>query len=75
MNTNENYSPEDFITTIIEERDLKLKFAIWDQMEFLSEDMRIDNPEKIINTIRNNIELYFLEYFPMNESFEEGIED
>lgn len=75
MNINENYRPEDFITTIIEERDLKLKFAIWDQIEFLSEDMGIDNPEKIINTIRNNIESYFLEYFPMNESFEEGIED
>ena len=71
MNTNENYSPEDFITTIIEERDLKLKFAIWDQMEFLSENMRIDNPKKVIDTIRNAAEQYFKEYSPMDESFDE----
>ena len=68
---NENYNSEDFITTVIEECDLKLKFAIWDQMEFLSEYMKIDNPEKVMDTIRNAVEQYFKEYSPMDESFDE----
>ena len=71
---NEDYSHEDFVTTVIEEHDLKLKFAIWDQMEFLSENMRIDNPEKVMVTIRNAVEQYFKEYSPMDESFDEDYE-
>ncbi len=71
---NENYVPADFVTTVIEEHDLKLKFAIWDQMEFLSENMRIDNPEKVIDTIRNALEQYITEYSPMDESFDEEFE-
>ena len=71
---NEDYSHEDFVTTVIEEHDLKLKFAIWDQMEFLSENMRIDNPEKVIDTIRNALEQYITEYSPMDESFDEEFE-
>ena len=67
---NENYSHEDFVTTVIEEHDLKLKFAIWDQIKFLSEEMKIDNPEKVIDTIRNAVEAYFVEYSPMHEYFE-----
>lgn len=67
----EDYTPEDFTITVIEERDIKLKFAIWEQMEFLSEEMRIDDPEKIIDTIRNAVEQYFIEYSPMSEFFEE----
>jgi len=56
---------------ITEEHDKKLKFAIWDQMEFLSEEMRIDNPKKVIDTIRDTIEEYFLEYCPMDERFDD----
>jgi hypothetical protein len=69
--SNENYNPEDFVTTVIEERDIKLKFAIWDQMEFLSEDMKIDNTEEVMDTIRNAVEQYCKEYSPMTESFDE----
>ncbi|NQV40240.1 MAG: hypothetical protein HQ505_06850 [Nitrosopumilus sp.] len=74
MNTNENYSPEDFTVTVIEERDVKLKFAIWEQMEFLSEEMKIDDPKIIIDTVRNAVEQYFMEYSPMSEFFEEDDE-
>ena len=67
----EDYTPEDFTVTVIEEHDVKLKFAIWEQIEFLSEEMRIDNPEKIIDIVRNAVEQYFIEYSPMSEFFEE----
>jgi len=72
---NQNYTPQDFTITTIEEHDIKLKFAIWEQMEFLSEYIRIDNPEKVINTIRTAVEQYFTEYSPMSEFFEEDFED
>ena len=72
---NENYTPKDFTTTVIEEHDLKLKFAIWDEIEFLSEEMKIDNPKKVIDIIRTAIEQYFKEYSPMDESFDDGFEN
>ncbi len=68
---NQDYTPQDFTITTIEEHDIKLKFAIWTQMEFLSEDMRIDNPVKVIDTIRKSVEEYISEYSPADESFEE----
>ena len=34
-------------------------------------EMKIDNPEKVIDTIRNAVEQYFTEYFPMTEFFDE----
>ena len=70
---NETYNndDEDRIITAIGERDDRLKFAVWDYMEFLSEEMRIDNPEKVIDTIRDAIEEYFLEYYPMDERFDD----
>ena len=66
-----NIPEEDQIKAIIEEYDQKLKTAIWDQMEFLSEDIGIDNPERVIDTIRDSVEEYFAEYSPKDESFEE----
>jgi len=69
-----DYQPRDFIVTIIEEHDQKLKFAIWEHMEFLSEEMKIDDPQVIIDTIQRAVEQYFVAYIPMHEYFEEGIE-
>ena len=53
----------------------KLRFAIWAHMEFLSEEIGIDNPEKVIDTIRELVEEYISEYAPADESFEEEYED
>ena len=71
---NKSYCPKDFTITIIEEYDQKLKFAVWDHMEFLSEKIRIDNPENVIDTIRNAVEKYFTEYSPISEFLEGEIE-
>lgn len=68
---NQDYTPQDFTITTIEEHDIKLKFAIWDQMEFLSEEIGIDDPEKVIDTIRECVKEYISEYSPADESFEE----
>lgn len=71
----ENYNIADPNITSIDEHEQKLRFAIWDQMEFLSEEIGMDNPKEIIDIIRKSVEDYFLEYSPADESFEEEYED
>lgn len=62
---------ENPIITSIDEHEQKLRFAIWTQMEFLSEVIGIDNPKKVIDIIRESVEEYISEYSPADESFEE----
>lgn len=62
---------EDPIITSTDEHEQKLCFAIWDQIEFLSEIIGIDDPQEIIDMIREYVEEYISEYSPADESFEE----
>lgn len=70
-NTSEERSDIDPIIVSIDEHEQKLRFAIWEQMEFLSEDIVIDNPQEIIDMIRESVEEYISGYSPVDESFEE----
>ena len=70
---NWNIAEEQTIPTI--DPNQKLRFAIWDHMEFLSEEIGVDDPEKVIDIIRECVKKYISEYAPADESFEEKFED
>ena len=53
----------------------KLRFAIWDHIEFLSEVIGIDDPKQVVDIIRKCVEEYISEYSPADESFEAEFED
>lgn len=75
-NLNEAYcSIIDPIIVSIDEHEQKLCFAIWNQMEFLSKVIGIDNPKKVIDFIRDSIEEYISDYSSADESFEEDYEN
>jgi hypothetical protein len=49
----------------------KLKFAIWNHMDFCMYDLEITNFDEIINMIRDLINKFVSEYIPMTEFFDE----
>lgn len=70
---------EDPIITSIDEHEKKLKFAIWDQMEFFSEEIGIDDPAMVIREINDSLSGYYLEhaseYEDIDEDSKEGDSD
>jgi hypothetical protein len=74
-NPSEERSDIDSVIVSIDEHEQKLRFAIWDYIEFLSEDLKIDDPQKAINIIQKSVNKSISEYSPADESFDEEYED
>ncbi len=56
---------------IIYEIYMKLKLSIWDQIEFLSETGKVEDPQQIMYLIREQVEEAFVKYSPATEFSEE----
>ncbi|WP_100182691.1 hypothetical protein [Candidatus Nitrosotenuis aquarius] len=69
----ESYT-KDPILAKLEECDQKLKFAVWEFMEYLSEEMKCDHPFDIIKLIKESVDQSISKYSPMDESFDDGFD-
>jgi len=66
----ESYT-HDPILAGFEECNQKLKFAVWELMEYLGEMIEYDDPSDIVQLVRNSTAESILTYSPMDESFDE----
>lgn len=64
----------DPILSRLEELDQKLKFAIWELMEYFGEEIGLDDPSEIIKLIRKSVDESISKYSPKDESFDEYYE-
>ncbi len=70
INSNFSSSDDEKPEAIIYDQCMKLKFALWEAIDFLSETVGINDPQLIINIVREQVEESFVKYSPMSEFFE-----
>jgi hypothetical protein len=68
--SNNDEKPE----AIIYEKYMKLKFSVWEHIEFLSETVGLEDPQLIFHMIREQVEESFVKYSPTFEFSEEQYE-